>query len=221
VSRATGTGAREARDPSALVRLSVSGASGVLGGGLMAALGPWWLIPLAFWDASALVFVSWMWRTLWPMGAAETARRARREDPGRAARDALVLAASMVSLVAVGLVLVRAGHTGGLQKGLLLGTTIISIVLSWSVIHTVFSVRYARLYYDREPGGVDFNEEEDPAYTDFAYLSLTIGMTFQVSDTDLQTKAIRRAALGHALLSYTFGALIIATTVNLIAGLSK
>jgi uncharacterized membrane protein len=57
--------------------------------------------------------------------------------------------------------------------------------------------------------------------SDFAYLSLTIGMTFQVSDTDPQTKGIRRTAIGHALLSYMFGALIIATTINLIAGLGK
>jgi uncharacterized membrane protein len=212
---------RRTPDPPPVVRLGVSAAAGVLGGILMGVLGPWWLIPIAFWDASALVFVGWMWHTLWPMSATDTSRRARREDPGRAARDALVLTASIVSLVAVGLVLVRASHTSGLQKGLLLGTCILSIVLSWSVIHTVFSVRYARLYYEGDAGGVDFNEQERPAYTDFAYLSLTIGMTFQVSDTDLQTKPIRRAALGHAMLSYAFGALIIATTVNLIAGLSK
>jgi uncharacterized membrane protein len=68
---------------------------------------------------------------------------------------------------------------------------------------------------------VDFNEEEAPCYVDFAYLALTIGMTFQVSDTDLRRKDVRRTALSHALLSYMFGAIIIATTVNLIAGLSK
>ena len=98
---------------------------------------------------------------------------------------------------------------------------VVSILLSWSMVHTVFSLRYAAIYYEGDPGGVDFNEENAPCYTDFAYLSLTIGMTFQVSDTDLQTKRIRRAAIGHALLSYMFGALIIATTINLIAGLGK
>jgi uncharacterized membrane protein len=104
---------------------------------------------------------------------------------------------------------------------LLVGLSVASVVLAWSVVHTVFSLRYAKLYYQGEGGGVDFNEEESPCYTDFAYLALTIGMTFQVSDTNLKTKEIRRTALRHALLSYVFGALIIATTINLIAGLTK
>jgi uncharacterized membrane protein len=85
----------------------------------------------------------------------------------------------------------------------------------------LLEVSYAKLYYQGEGGGVDFNEEEPPCYSDFAYLVLTIGVTFQVSDTNLKTKEIRRTALRHALLSYVFGALIIATTINLIAGLTK
>ena len=96
-----------------------------------------------------------------------------------------------------------------------------SVVLAWAVVHTVFSLRYADLYYEGEPGGIDFNEDDPPSYSDFAYLAWTIGMTFQVSDTDLKTQAIRRTALRHGLLSYMFGALIIATTINLIAGLGK
>jgi uncharacterized membrane protein len=75
--------------------------------------------------------------------------------------------------------------------------------------------------YEGKPSGVDFNEDALPCYTDFAYLALTIGMTYQVSDTNLQTTGIRRTALRHAILSYGFGALIIATTINLIAGLGK
>lgn len=115
----------------------------------------------------------------------------------------------------------RASSDAGLAKGLLVGLGVLSIVLGWSVVHTVYTLRYAKLYYDGDPSGVDFNEEELPCYADFAYLSLTIGMTFQVSDTNLTSKAMRRLALRHAILSYMFGALIIATTINLIAGLGK
>jgi len=68
---------------------------------------------------------------------------------------------------------------------------------------------------------VDFNEDEPPCYTDFAYLAFTLGMTFQVSDTDLKTKVIRRTALQHALLSYLFGTVIIASMINLVAGLGR
>jgi uncharacterized membrane protein len=81
-------------------------------------------------------------------------------------------------------------------------------------------LRYARLYYTEPIGGVDFNADDKPSYTDFAYLAFTIGMTFQVSDTALSSRAIRSAALRHALLSYLFGTVILATTVNFVAGLA-
>jgi uncharacterized membrane protein len=207
--------------PSAKLRLAVCLGVGALGGLVVGILGPWWLIPLSVWDVAALVLVSWIWRSLLPLDPAGTAAHARRENPGRAEAGGLLLGASVASLLAVGLVLVRAGHSSGLTKGLLVGLSVASVVLAWSVVHTVFSLRYAKLYYQGEAGGVDFNEEEPPCYTDFAYLALTIGMTFQVSDTNLKTKEIRRTALRHALLSYVFGALIIATTINLIAGLTK
>lgn len=203
------------------VRVAISAGAGALSAVVVAIVGPWWLIPLSTWDIGALVFVSWMWHSLWPLDAKATAGQAKRESPRDGVADGLLLSASVVSLVAVGLVLVRAGHSSGLTKGLLVGLGVVSVVLGWAVVHTVFSLRYAKLYYEGRPGGVDFNEEKSPCYTDFAYLALTIGMTFQVSDTDLQTKQIRRTALGHAVLSYMFGALIVATTINLVAGLSK
>ena len=96
-----------------------------------------------------------------------------------------------------------------------------SVVLSWLLVHTLFAIRYASLFYRGEVGGVDFNQAELPAYSDFAYLSFTLGMTFQVSDTNITSHAIRVTALGHALLSYLFGAVILATTINLVAGLYR
>ena len=133
----------------------------------------------------------------------------------------MLLTGAIVSLVAVGVVLVRATDESGLDKGLLVGTTVLSIVIAWATVHTVYALRYAALYYNGHPGGVDFKDDERPAYPDFAYLALTVGMTFQVSDTDLNTTAFRRVAIRHALLSYFFGALIIATTINFIAGLGS
>jgi uncharacterized membrane protein len=96
-----------------------------------------------------------------------------------------------------------------------------AVVLSWGMVHTVFTARYARLYYTGTDGGIDFNSYDPPGYADFAYVAFTIGMTFQVSDTDLQTKAMRRTALRHALLSYLCGAVVIAVTINLLAGLAN
>jgi uncharacterized membrane protein len=98
---------------------------------------------------------------------------------------------------------------------------LVSVFVSWILVHTVFALKYARLYYAGTPGGIDFNEAEAPDYADFAYLSFTIGMTFQVSDTKIETKQIRRTALRHAWLSFPLGAVIIATSINLVSGLAK
>jgi uncharacterized membrane protein len=89
------------------------------------------------------------------------------------------------------------------------------------VVHTIFTLRYARLYYTGRDEGVDFNQDDPPSYADFAYLAFTVGMTFQVSDTQITHHAMRAAILRHALLSYLFGTVIVATTINLVAGLGK
>jgi uncharacterized membrane protein len=203
----------------ARTRVLVAIAAGALGGLTVALIGPWWLVPLSAWDCGAIVFVVWIWTSLRNLDGAGTMTYARREDATRAGADLVLLSASVVSLIAVGLVLVRAGNEAGLAKDLLVGMTVISVVLAWSMVHTIFTLRYARLYYTKGSGGVDFNERKEPSYADFLYLALTIGMTFQVSDTDLTTKPIRHMAIRHALLSYLFGVVIIAASINLMAGL--
>jgi uncharacterized membrane protein len=210
-----------ASGPPATVRVFRAAAAGAASAIVVAIIGPWWLIPLTAWDVTALAFIVGIWYRLAPLDAAGTAEVAQREDPRRATADLLLLGASLVSLLAVGLVLVRANTQQGLDRGMLVGASVLSIVLAWGIVHTVYMLRYARAYYRGRPGGVSFNENDPPVYSDFAYLAFTLGMTFQVSDTNLQTKEIRRMALRHALLSYVFGTLIIATTVNLVAGLGK
>jgi uncharacterized membrane protein len=205
----------------ALHRLGAAGVVGAVAGGITVALHAWELAPMAVWDGIALVWVAWTWRTLWPMDAESTAAHATSEDPGQSVTDTLLGIACLASLLAVGLVLVKAADATGAVKGELIGAGVVSVVLSWTTVHTVFALRYARLYYGGHDGGISFNQKEKPDYADFAYLAFTLGMTFQVSDTDLQTREIRRQALKHALLSYLFGTVIVATTINLIAGLTK
>jgi uncharacterized membrane protein len=176
---------------------------------------------LVGWDVASLVYITWVWLKIRNRDAQATAQRATVTDPTRAVTDLLLLSAAVASLVAVGFVLVRAGQQHGIQELLQVELGLVSVVLSWAVVHTVFMLRYARLYYAEEGGGIDFNEAEPPTYTDFAYLAFTIGMTFQVSDTPLRSKVIRRTALRHALLSYLFGTGILATTINLVASLSS
>lgn len=159
--------------------------------------------------------------SVWPLDPDQTAAHSQRENPSRALADGALLAASCASVLAVGLVLFGASHAVGALKYLEAGFAVVSIFVSWVLVHTVYTLTYARLYYTGEPGGVSFNQDDPPQYTDFAYLSFTIGMTFQVSDTDLQTKDFRRAALRHAWISFPLGTVIIAASINLVAGLAK
>ena len=203
-------------------RFAIAALVGVAAAAVTVAVGGWELAPVIGWDFAALVSISWIWLTVWPMNAIETKRLAGTEDPTQPSTDLLLLSAAIASLAAVGLVLVLASSASGVAKGALAGLAIVSVALAWLVVHTLFTLRYALLYYRaKPPGGVSFNQDEPPQYSDFAYLALTLGMTFQVSDTDLQTNAIRTTALRHALLSYLFGAVILATTINLIAGLGS
>ncbi|WP_422769279.1 DUF1345 domain-containing protein [Plantactinospora sp. WMMC1484] len=177
--------------------------------------------PLIGWDAAAVTYLVWAWQALWYRDSRQTAELAVREDPSRPVRDGVLLAAGLASLLAIGILLATDDETHGIARDVHIGLGIVSVLLSWAVVHTVYTARYARLYYTDRKGTVDFHEGTPPRYTDFAYLAFTIGMTFQVSDTDLTTKAMRSTVLGHALLSYLFGAIIIAATINLLAGLAR
>jgi uncharacterized membrane protein len=181
----------------------------------------WPFALVAGWAVAAANFTGWAWIAIWPMDAASTRTHATREDPSRTATDLLLLAATVVSLIDVGYVLVRASHSHGSARVWLAGLAVMSVALSWLVVHTLFTLRYARVYYSGTPGGIDFNQSDPPCYSDFAYLAMSIGMTYQVSDTDLTSHAIRATALRHALLSFLFGSVILGTTINLIVSLSS
>jgi len=202
-------------------RLLGAAAVGVVAGVVAAFFGPWQFAVLAGWDVTAASLLAWIWFTIGYFSSAETRAFATREDDGRVITSVLILSASVASLVGIGLDLFKASgaHTGG--RVVLLAVAVGTVALSWSVVHTVFALRYAREYYTPPVGGIDFKSDEDPDYQDFAYLAFTVGMTFQVADTDTQAHKIRRTVLRHALLSYLFGAIIVAVLVNVIASFAK
>jgi len=177
--------------------------------------------PLFGWIGAAGTFVVWTWLEIWPQDAASTAAHARRDDPSRPVADLACLSAAVASLVAVGILLIGAGSAKGATKLWEIGLAIAAVVAAWSLVHTVFTLKYARLYFGSDAGKVDFNQEAPPRYSDFAYMAITVGLTFQVSDTDLQSSPFRRLAVQHMLLSYLMGAIIIAITINLVAGMTK
>jgi uncharacterized membrane protein len=171
------------------------------------------------WDVAAAAFLVGVWLAIGYLDPEGTHRRSIRLDPSRGLADVLVITAGVAILTAVALALARAGGAHGGTKAYLLAVGLVSVVFSWLSVHTIFTLKYARLYYGDEVGGIEFNEQDGPDYVDFAYLAFTIGMTFQVSDTNLTTKPVRRTALRHALISYLFGAVIIAIVINIVASL--
>lgn len=202
------------------MRLAVCGLIGVVVGAAVSVPGTWQDGLLIGWVASAGVLVAWTWATIWPMDSTATQSHAEREDSSRAVADIIILTAAVASVGAVALFLLNGSKSGG-GKDIQAAVSVAGVAAAWAAVHSLFTTRYARLYYQAPLGGVDFNEDDAPRYSDFAYLSFTIGMTFQVSDTDLKTQQIRATALRHALLSYLFGVGIIAATINPVAGLGK
>jgi uncharacterized membrane protein len=209
------------RDGLIAVRGGAALVVGVAAAAAVVASAGWRYGPAVGWIAAAGVFLLWTWAAVGRMDPQRTASHATREDPTSAATDVIVISASLASLVGVGYLLSAGSKTGG-DADVAAAVGIASVAAAWLVVHTVFTLRYARLYYLNGSSGIDFNQDdEQPAYVDFAYLAFTIGMTYQVSDTDLKTRTIRATALRQALLSFVLGAVILATTINLVAGLSN
>ncbi len=152
------------------------------------------------------------------------AQLAAREDQTEGSARALLVGASIASFLGAGYALHLAGRESGLERVPLINVAVLTVILSWTLINTVYTLRYADQHFGSARGGIGFGEgdgQELPSYRDFAYVAFTIGMTYQVSDTTLRDPRIRRTVLGHAALSYVFGVVIVAGSVNLISGLFR
>jgi len=176
---------------------------------------------LSGWDVAVVIYLAWVWIAVWRLDPGTTGRLAKREDPSAPVAELVVISAGIAMLVAVGFALVRAGQATDGMKAFLVTLGLLSVVLSWTIVHTVYALWYARAYYSEPDGGIEFNEEEPPTYTDFAYFAFTVGMTYQVADTNITSKVIRRTTLHHAFLSYLFGAVLPGLVINVVATLLK
>jgi uncharacterized membrane protein len=201
------------------VRLGVSWLVGLAVAAVAWLLGPWQVALLAGWGTWLLVFVAWVWSSIGRLDAEATRRVATTEDLSHVLAELLWIAASLMNLLAVGMALVMASDERRGVAALINAAAVVSVVASWAAVHTVFALRYARMYYERGEGLR--LEGGPPDYRDFAYVAFTIGMTYQVSDTDTTSPQFRRTMLGHALLSYLFGTVIIATVINAVVGLFR
>jgi uncharacterized membrane protein len=170
------------------MRVSVSTVVGVLVGVLVGLLLDWIYAAAVAFDLAALIFLVWTWLAVGRMDAEQTALHATREDPTRRTTRLIVLAACVASLGGVGVLLVHAAREHGAQRAGVAALGLGSVAVSWFVVHGLFMLHYAELYYSgggdpKQPGsgragGIDFGLDTPPRYGDFAYLAFTVGMTY-------------------------------------------
>jgi uncharacterized membrane protein len=170
------------------------------------------------WSAAGAVFLARTWWVIALMGPDDTASHAAGEEPGGTVlTELIILLACVASLGALVYLLLDGTASDRLARAMV---GVVTVVVSWIMVHTIYTLRYARAYYSGEVGGIEFAGEGPPQYSDFAYLGFTLGMTYQVSDTNLSTRAMRSTALQHCLLSYVFGTVVLASAVNAVIGLA-
>ena len=167
-------------------------------------------------SAAAALFVVVGWTTLWPMDAATTKRRAAREDFRPTVEEIVTVAVALAGLVGIVVLLLLSGSADGKPAAVIAP---VGVFMVWSELHLTYAARYAHLFYGAARGGIDFNSEDPPTYRDFLYFSYNLGMTYQVSDTSVTHARIREVVLRHCLLSYVFGTVVLATTINLVTGI--
>ncbi|MGD1223006.1 MULTISPECIES: DUF1345 domain-containing protein [Streptomyces] len=165
--------------------------------------------------ATQLFFVLAGWLVLWPMDATATHGNARREDFQPLTEELVVVAVALCGLAAIVLLLLRGQSDTGHAAAAL---ALCGVFMAWAALHLMYATRYAYVYYETGDG-IDFNSKRPPAYRDFFYFSYNLGMTYQVSDTNVSSSTIRSIVLRHCLLSYVFGTGILATAINLVVGL--
>jgi uncharacterized membrane protein len=201
-------------------RLAVSLAAGLLAGAATAVLIAAELSVLVGWTIGAGILLTWTWWLCWPQDHQGTERLA--EEEGRThVTDTVVLIAAVASLAAVVVALTRSSSNTDAVAVASVILSVVAVILSWALVNTVFALKYARRYYEGGDGGIDFKQDEPPAYSDFAYLAFTLGMSFAAPETEPASTEIRKVALGHALLSYLFGTGVIAVAINLVTNLGQ
>ncbi|MGO4597658.1 DUF1345 domain-containing protein [Terrabacter sp. 2RAF25] len=205
-------------------RLAIAAIVGVLAGVLApiaAAAGPgraFLVHGLAGFVVGGLTFALPLLLHILGHDAPATREKVQGRDGDAAWYDVVVILVGLASLAGVGILLV-----GGRERGsealvdALVGVG--AVAVGWLCVHTVYVLRYARVYYASPRLPIDFNQDDDPTFSDFAYFSFNLGMAYQVSDTDLKSSDIRRVVLGHTMLAYLYGTIVIASTINLVVGL--
>ena len=205
-------------------RLAYGALAGLATTGIAAALGARGMVlGLIGWSggvAAYLLLALWLAQRF---DAAQVRHRARSMDPPGALLLASMLAAIVISVVAIAMLLGQVKQLGAAARAAHIALAMVSLAGSWLMIHMLYAFHYAHSYYrdDDAPteGGLDFPGKAEPDYADFMYHAFVIGMTSQVSDVQVTSREMRRLTLVHGLLSFGFNMLVLALSINVVAGL--
>lgn len=170
---------------------------------------------LVGWNTVSITWILWTVLLLRDPDAQKTESIAKREDPGRKAVDILLVLSSLGSLVAVAILIAKVSQSQGTNQLALTLLGLLTIISSWLLVHLIYTIHYAVLYY-KNGGGISFNSHQSPNFIDFLYLSITVATSFQVSDTPISRREIRKIISHHVIISYIYGTVIIATAVNIL-----
>jgi len=182
---------------------------------------------LASWTGGVTCFLFLIWSMMFRANAAQTRWRSQKQELDHRLIFLMAIGATFSSLFVIGFILVRYKNTLSVEVGF----SILAVLCSWLLIHTLFAHHYASFYYrpikENSPpdskqaynGGLNFSGEMSPCYTDFLYFSFVIGMSAQTSDIPIVKSAMRRLSLGQMIISYYFYSVIIALVVSLVTRL--
>ncbi|PYL73289.1 MAG: DUF1345 domain-containing protein [Verrucomicrobia bacterium] len=182
---------------------------------------------IAGWNAVAVVILALDWMTILTTPQRKIRQLAQQQDLSRFLVFIFVVVAACAALFAVGfLIKSHKGQSGG-HFAIHLLLTLCTVISSWALLHTVYSLRYAHTYYgdsdqpdvQQHAGGLIFPDDRPPNYFDFAYFSFVVGMTCQVSDVQITSRRLRRITLVHSVLSFGFNTIILALLINTVSGL--
>ncbi len=173
-------------------------------------------ILLAF-DVAAVLFLAATLAMIVRSDSHSIRNRARKEDEGYWGFLLGSAAVALVALMALAAELHAGRHAGSLEIAL----AVCSVVLAWLFMNTIFALHYAHEFYGDSGGkhaGLEFPGGGEPDYWDFVYFAFVLGMTFQVSDVQIGARTIRRVALVHGMIAFFFNVIVIAVSVNIVAG---
>jgi uncharacterized membrane protein len=176
---------------------------------------------LTSWNGGAVLFLVWVFVWMSSCSAEQLSMRYQEEDETAALILVVVTCAALLSLVAIVLLLSTVRHVAGTERALHIGLAALTVMTSWLLVPTMFTLHYANAYYsaDDDDRPLLFPQTLRPVFWDFAYFSFTIAAACQTADVSTANTSIRRTVLAHSVIAFVFNASILGFAVNISAGL--